>query len=71
MALHAETPSSAKQAQFYRTTSCAQCGRKLLTPERIEHLSDRILRYLWSCEGAGTNLRHRCIWCRRGIAMRN
>jgi hypothetical protein len=53
MALHAETPSSAKQAQFYRTTSCAQCGRKLLTPERIEHLSDRILRYLWSCEAFG------------------
>ena len=53
MALHAELPNSARQAQFYRTTSCAQCGRKLLTPESIEHLSDRIVRYLWSCEACG------------------
>src|SRR5262249_32552452 len=49
MTLHAELPSSATQAQFYRTNSCAQCGRKLLAPECIEHVNDRIVPYLWSC----------------------
>ena len=53
MTLHAELPSSALQAQFYRTSSCAQCGRKLLAPESIEPVSDRIIRYLWSCEVCG------------------
>jgi len=53
MTLHAELPSSAMQAQFYRTISCAQCGRRLLAPECIEHVSDRIVRYLWSCEACG------------------
>jgi hypothetical protein len=49
MRLHGELPSSAAQAQFY----CAQCGRRLLAPEWIEHASDRIVRYLWSCEACG------------------
>src|SRR5262249_46479369 len=53
MTLHAELPSSALQAQFYRTNSCAQCSRKLLAPESIEQVSDRIIRYLWSCEVCG------------------
>ena len=70
MTLHAELPSSAMQAQFYRTNSCAQCGRQLLAPECIEHVSDRIVRYRWSWH-AGTDLRHRCIWRHHGIAMRD
>ena len=28
-------------------------GRKLLAPELIEHVNDRITRYLWSCEACG------------------
>ena len=53
MTLHAELPRSAMQAQFYRTNSCAQCGRRLLAPECIEQVSDRIVRYRWSCEACG------------------
>src|SRR5262249_33671325 len=53
MRLHADLPSNAMQAQFYRTNSCAQCGRKLFAPESIEHVTDRIVRYLWSCNACG------------------
>jgi ribosomal protein L37AE/L43A len=53
MTLHAELPGIAMQAQFYQTNSCAHCGRKLLAPESIEHVSDRIVRYLWLCEMCG------------------
>jgi hypothetical protein len=56
MMLHAELPSSAMQAQFYRTNSCAHCGQQLLAPKCIEQVTDRIVRYLWSCEACG----HQC-----------
>ena len=51
--LDAELPSASARAQFYRTNSCAQCGQKLQVPNLMEVLSDRIVRYLWSCEACG------------------
>lgn len=33
--------------------SCAQCGDGLVAPEWSEHVSDRCVRHLWSCETCG------------------
>jgi len=32
---------------------CAQCGAALFAPIWAEHLSDRHVRNLWSCEACG------------------
>jgi hypothetical protein len=32
---------------------CAQCGATLLTPDWTEHLNNRCVRHLWSCEACG------------------
>jgi hypothetical protein len=35
------------------TTRCAQCGDVLIAPEWSEHVSERYIRHLWSCEACG------------------
>jgi ribosomal protein L37AE/L43A len=32
---------------------CAQCGDALVAPEWSEHVSERCVRHLWSCEACG------------------
>jgi len=35
------------------TTPCADCGDVLIAPEWSEHVSERYIRHLWSCEACG------------------
>jgi len=35
------------------TAQCAQCGDVLIAPEWSEHVSERCIRHLWSCEACG------------------
>ena len=35
------------------TTPCAQCGDALIAPEWSEHVNERCVRHLWSCEACG------------------
>jgi ribosomal protein L37AE/L43A len=53
MALYAEPHTAPAKAQFFRSNSCAQCGVKIVAPEWSEHVSDRCVRHLWSCEACG------------------
>jgi ribosomal protein L37AE/L43A len=32
---------------------CAQCGSLIIAPEWSEHLSERCVRHVWSCEMCG------------------
>jgi ribosomal protein L37AE/L43A len=32
---------------------CAQCGDALVAPEWSEHVNERCVRHLWSCEACG------------------
>jgi ribosomal protein L37AE/L43A len=32
---------------------CMQCGANLIAPARAEHLSDRCVRNVWSCDACG------------------
>ena len=32
---------------------CAQCGDRLVAPDWSEHVSERCVRHLWSCEACG------------------
>jgi len=32
---------------------CAQCGDTLIAPEWSEHVSERCVRHVWSCEACG------------------
>jgi ribosomal protein L37AE/L43A len=32
---------------------CAQCGDALVAPEWSEHVSERCVRHVWSCEACG------------------
>src|SRR6266496_4094254 len=34
-------------------TPCAQCGDALLAPEWSEHVNERCVRHLWTCETCG------------------
>ena len=35
------------------TTPCAECGDVVIAPEQSEHVSERYIRHLWSCEACG------------------
>ncbi len=35
------------------TTPCVQCGDVLIAPESSEHVTERHIRHLWSCEACG------------------
>jgi len=35
------------------TTPCADCGDVVIAPEQSEHVSERYIRHLWSCEACG------------------
>lgn len=32
---------------------CAQCGEEIIAPEWSEHLSERRIRNVWSCDACG------------------
>jgi len=32
---------------------CAQCGDALVAPEWSEHVNERCVRHLWSCDACG------------------
>jgi ribosomal protein L37AE/L43A len=34
-------------------SECAQCGAEMIAPRWSEHLSDRCVRNVWSCEACG------------------
>ena len=36
----------------YRTP-CVQCGEMLIAPIWSEHVTDRCIRHVWSCEACG------------------
>jgi hypothetical protein len=33
--------------------ACAQCGDAIVAPEWSEHVSERCVRHVWSCEACG------------------
>jgi uncharacterized protein with PIN domain len=33
--------------------TCAQCGDTLLAPDRSEHVNERYVHHLWTCERCG------------------
>jgi hypothetical protein len=35
------------------STPCAQCGDALIAPEWSEHVNERCIRHVWSCEACG------------------
>ena len=37
---------------------CAQCGGAIVAPEWSEHLSERCIRNVWSCEACGYQFEH-------------
>jgi transcription elongation factor Elf1 len=39
--------------RFYKQLPCAQCGKTLIAPTWSEHVSDRCVRHVWSCEACG------------------
>ena len=39
-------------------TECAQCGATIIAPEWSEHLSERCVRNVWSCETCGYQFEH-------------
>src|SRR5215831_4223678 len=50
MRLSTAMPSQTRPRYF---TPCAQCGDALLAPEWSEHVSERCVRHLWTCETCG------------------
>jgi ribosomal protein L37AE/L43A len=42
-----------KQFQSPPFNLCAQCGAALIAPIWVEHLDERHVRNLWSCEACG------------------
>jgi hypothetical protein len=53
MPLYAEVPAAAAKPHFFRSNSCAQCSAKIVAPEWSEHVNDRCVRHLWTCEACG------------------
>jgi ribosomal protein L37AE/L43A len=39
-------------------TECAQCGATIIAPEWSEHMSERCVRNVWSCEACGYEFEH-------------
>jgi ribosomal protein L37AE/L43A len=37
----------------YQAPPCAQCGQALIAPTWSEHVSERCVRHVWSCEACG------------------
>jgi rubredoxin len=52
MALHAEAPARTKLTTQGKN-NCPQCRAWLLAPNWSEHLSERCVRHMWSCEACG------------------
>jgi transcription elongation factor Elf1 len=50
MRLSTATPIQTRPRYF---TPCAQCGDALLAPEWSEHINERCVRHLWTCETCG------------------
>ena len=43
-----------RTASYPRLTNrCAQCGEVMFMPEWSEHLNERRVRHLWSCDTCG------------------
>jgi ribosomal protein L37AE/L43A len=49
-------------------TDCAQCGATIIAPEWSEHLSDRSVRNVWSCEACGYQFEHTAYLFARELA---
>ena len=45
-----ETAQSSRPRYFL---PCAQCGEVLLAPTWSEHVNERCVRHVWSCESCG------------------
>jgi hypothetical protein len=48
---HMLEPDTMSRPSF--TTPCAECGDVVIAPEQSEHVSERYIRHLWSCEACG------------------
>ena len=48
MMLHAATTRNS-----HHNVPCAQCGDALVAPDWSEHVNERCVRHLWSCEACG------------------
>jgi len=57
MTLHIDKAAKDKVAterlSAYGRNKCPQCNDWLLAPEWSEYLSERCVRYTWSCESCG------------------
>ena len=41
------------ESNRWQLLPCAQCGDPLVAPQWSEHVSERCVRHLWSCEACG------------------
>jgi ribosomal protein L37AE/L43A len=48
-----DTASRPQPARTRYFNPCAQCGEMLLAPEWSEHVNERCVRHLWTCESCG------------------
>jgi len=54
MALHKDTDIRSRLTTFGKNI-CPQCSAWLLAPDWSEHLSERCVRHIWSCNACGYN----------------
>ena len=52
MALHTESAQRTRLVTYDKNI-CPQCSAWLLAPDWSEHLSERCVRHIWSCETCG------------------
>jgi uncharacterized protein with PIN domain len=52
MALHIGGAERARLATYDKNV-CPQCNGWLLAPDWSEHLNERCVRHIWSCEACG------------------
>jgi transcription elongation factor Elf1 len=48
-----DTTTRPRPAQPRYFNPCAQCGEMLMAPDWSEHVNERCVRHLWTCESCG------------------
>jgi ribosomal protein L37AE/L43A len=51
--LHTETAAARARLVTHDKNICPQCSGWLLAPNWSEHLNDRSVRHIWSCDACG------------------
>jgi ribosomal protein L37AE/L43A len=52
MTVHTEA-SARMRLMTFSNNICPQCGARLFAPARSEHVNERHVRHIWSCEACG------------------